>query len=106
LAALGVPWEKIREDYLLTNLCCKEMNEAMIAYGQDVIAQQKSLPPGQVDMSRVRSILFGEPEYIDAAYQEIMNLYGSVEAYFSRGLGVTHEELEKLRDQLLEEALA
>ena len=78
----------------------------MIAYGRELIAQQKGLPPDQVDMSRVRSIMYAEPEYIDAAHQEIMGVYGSMDAYLSCGLGATDEELEELRDQLLEEPLA
>lgn len=106
LSALGVPWETIREDYLLTNIWCREINEAMIAYGRELIAQQKGLPPDQVDMSRVRSIMYAEPEYIDAAHQEIMGIYGSMDAYLSRGLGATDDELEELRDQLLQEPLA
>jgi protein-tyrosine phosphatase len=106
LLALGVPWETIREDYLLTNIWCREINETMIAYGRELIAQQKGLPPDQVDMSRVRSIMYAEPEYIDAAHQEIMGIYGSMDAYLSHGLGATDEELEEIRDQLLEKPLA
>jgi protein-tyrosine phosphatase len=106
LLALRVPWETIREDYLLTNIYCRGTNETMIAYGRELIAQRKSLPPDQVDMSRVRSIMYADPEYIDAAHQEIMGIYGSMDAYLSRGLGATDEELKELRDQLLEEPLA
>ena len=50
--------------------------------------------------------MYAEPEYIDAAHQEIMGIYGSMDAYLSHGLGATDNELEELRDQLLDEPLA
>ncbi|MGG2065290.1 tyrosine-protein phosphatase [Bacillus sp. S14(2024)] len=42
-------------------------------------------------------------EYLQAAVDEINNVYGSVEQYTENGIGFTKEQLEALRDLLLEE---
>ena len=40
--------------------------------------------------------------YIDAALEQAVEDYGSMEAYIREGLGITDEEVERLRAQLLE----
>jgi protein tyrosine/serine phosphatase len=40
--------------------------------------------------------------YIDASMNEAINQYGSMDKYIRKGLGITDEELVRLREQLLE----
>lgn len=42
-------------------------------------------------------------EYLQAAVDEINNVYGSVEQYVEKGIRFTKEQLHALRDLLLEE---
>ena len=43
-----------------------------------------------------------EGMYIDALRDEILDRYGSMEGYLRMGLGLTDEEVQHLRDELLE----
>ena len=40
--------------------------------------------------------------YIDAALEQAVEDYGSIEAYLCDGLGITDDEVANLREQLLE----
>ena len=40
--------------------------------------------------------------YIDAALEQALENYGSMEAYIRDGLGISDEEVEQLRAELLE----
>ncbi len=43
-----------------------------------------------------------QPSYIDATLNEINKEYGSIDSYLRDGLGLSDEELTRLRLQLLE----
>jgi protein-tyrosine phosphatase len=104
LSALGVPWETIREDYLLSNKYrAKEVNRR-VGELQLLAADTFLVEPGQVDMKNIKAFYILEPEYIDASLDEAVKQYGSMENYIREGLGITDKELASLREQLLEPA--
>jgi protein-tyrosine phosphatase len=102
LTMLGVPWETVREDYLLTNIYRKEENEKDLKNMRDGLAQKSGVPPEQVDMSAYTPMYYVKPEYIDTARQDVIDKYGSMENYIRQGLGISDELVAQLRKELLE----
>jgi protein-tyrosine phosphatase len=102
LTLLGVPWETVREDYLLSNYYRKDGNERELKELRNDIAKKKEIPPEQVDMTSYEALYYVEPEYLDAAFKEVIKKYGSMESYLRKGLGISDMMIEKLRNELLE----
>ncbi|KGB56771.1 hypothetical protein FG91_00564 [Sphingopyxis sp. LC81] len=93
LSALGVPYDTIMEDYLLSNSMLDMealradagMNAAMSALPADV----------------AKPLLGVERAYLDAAFDQIRKDYGDVDTYLARELGVDSKALQRLRKQML-----
>lgn len=93
LSALGVPYDTIMEDYLLSNSALDMealradagMNAAMSALPADV----------------AKPLLGVERAYLDAAFDQIRKDYGDVDTYLARELGVDSKALQRLRKQML-----
>jgi protein-tyrosine phosphatase len=102
LTLLGVPWETVREDYLLSNYYRKAENERDLKNIRDSIAKRDGIPPEKVDVSSYESMYYVKPEYIDAAHQAVIKKYGSMENYLKQGLGISDETINRLRSELLE----
>ncbi|MDC2864111.1 tyrosine-protein phosphatase [Bacillus sp. BP-3] len=96
LLLLGVPEETIMEDYLLSNGFREQLNEKMMAFLGAQLQDEASI--------EILSAMFeARVEYLQAAFDEIHNVYGSVDQYAEKGIGLTKEQLDDLRDLLLEE---
>ncbi len=97
LIALGVPRETILADYMLSN----EYYQAPApAAGKAETAQQGALAALPPEVTRVFYRV--EPEYLNAAFDEIDRRYGGVEAYLDKQLGVGPAEILRLRALYLE----
>jgi protein-tyrosine phosphatase len=102
LSVLGVPWDTVREDYLLSNKYRKEEVEKRLAQLRDMAAERQGIPPDQVDMTNIRAFYVLEAAYIDATLDEIIKEYGSMDRYVRKGLGLSDAEVQQLRDALLD----
>lgn len=102
LSALGVPWETIRYDYLLSNEYRKDEVKIRLSELQRMAAAEQNIHPDEVDMTNINAFYILEASYIDAAFDEIIKDFGSMENYLHEGLGLTDEELLKFREALLE----
>jgi protein-tyrosine phosphatase len=102
LSALGVPWETIREDYLLTNELRAEQSKAGLAKIRAKVAEARGVAPESLDMTNVEAFYVLEASYIDGSLEAAKEKYGSMDAYIGEALGVTDEEIEALRESLLE----
>ena len=102
LSILGVPWETIREDYLLSNLYRKEEVDHRLVQLRKLSAKNQGIAPDEVDMTNTNAFYILEAEYIDAALDEAIEKYGSMDNYIKEGLGITEEEIQRLKDELLE----
>jgi len=102
LSALGVPWETVRKDYLLSNLYRKKEVEQRLVELQNRAAKTFAIKPEQVDMANINAFYILQPEYIDASLDEAIKRYGSMDNYIREGLGITDQEILSLRRQLLE----
>lgn len=104
LSALGVPWETVREDYLLSNKYRAEEVNRRINELRLLAADTLLVEPDEVDTTNIRAFYVLQPEYIDASLDEAVKQYGSMENYIRDGLGISDKELTGLREQLLESA--
>jgi protein-tyrosine phosphatase len=102
LSLLAVPWETVRDDYLLSNFYRKEENERDLKSMREDIAKKQGIPPEQVDMTMYEAMFLVKREYIEAAHDEVIRRYGSMDSYLRKGLGISDEVINKLRNELLE----
>ena len=102
LSALGVPWETVREDYLLSNTYRKDENAKRIAQLRAAYAKTKGIPEEEVDTTNIEAFYILKGNYIDASLEQAIADYGSMENYIREGLKISDETLQSLRRNLLE----
>lgn len=87
LTLLGVPKDVVMEDYLRSNDYIlpkyQEVIDGFVAAGGD-----ENIP---------LAILGVKKEYLDAAFDEMQTQYGTIENYFSEGLGIDADQQQALR---------
>jgi protein-tyrosine phosphatase len=91
LTLLGVPEEKVYEDYLRSNEyilpAYKQAIDGFVAEGGD-----PSIP---------QDLLGVKTEYLQSSFDEVKTQYGSIERYFEKGLGIDKAGQQQLRDRFL-----
>lgn len=102
LSALGVPWETVRKDYLLSNNYRNEEVAARLRQLRKKAAGRQGISPEHVDMTNIKAFYILQPSYIDASLEEARERHGSMEKYIRDGLGITEDDLRRLRNSLLE----
>jgi protein-tyrosine phosphatase len=96
-----VPWETVREDYLLSNGYRAEEVEGRLAKLREMAAAAQGVAPEEVDMAGANAFYILDGSYIDASLDEAIASYGSMEVYIRDGLGITDDEVARLRATLL-----
>lgn len=91
LMLLGVSDEDVLADYLMTN-------DSLVPALQPVVDRFASIGG---DRDLLAPIVGVRTEYLDAARTEMQSRYGSVEAYFSTGLGLSAQTIDALRSELV-----
>jgi protein-tyrosine phosphatase len=102
LAILGVPWETVREDYLLSNEYRSEEIERRLEELRHAAAKTLGIPSSEVDMTNARAFYILQDSYIDATWDEIIKNYGTIDNYAREGLGLSEAEIQRLRLELLD----
>lgn len=103
LWAVGVPWETIREDYLLSNHYRQHEVKRRLDQFRKLIAQKQQIDPDDVDMTNLNAFYILQPHYIDSARDWILQEYGGIDQYLTKGLGLTPQEIRQLRSRLLQD---
>lgn len=101
LSALGVPWETVRQDYLLSNVYRAEEVDGRLAKLREMAAAAQGVAPEEVDMAGANAFYILDGSYIDASLEEAVARYGSMAGYIRDGLGLSDEEVGRLRAALL-----
>jgi len=102
LSLVGVPWERVREDYLLSNLARKDEVQKRIVQLGKMTAKTQGISFEEVDMTNIKAFYILEGKYIDATRDEILSKYGSFENYANKVLGLSNEEIQALKEALIE----
>lgn len=95
LLAVGVPFETILRDYLLTNqrtARSRRWNVFRVLVGTLFRVRPNQMGP----------LLEARPEYLEAAVSAMTDQYGSVDGYLREGLGIDEDLRSSLRTALLE----
>jgi len=97
LSALGVPREIVREDYALTE---------KINYPTTLLHRLEPDNPyaavEHVDLEVRRAMMRSAPEYLDAMFETLDAVYGSIPAYLESEHGIGDDQLTSIRELLLE----
>ena len=95
LRSIGVPREKVMEDYLLSNKFWESKTDMY-----SCLANCASC--FRTPRSEVRALMEVRPEYLQGAFEAIDEHYGSFDNYLDQGLGIDEQTLERLKTALLE----
>jgi protein-tyrosine phosphatase len=102
LTLLGVPWNTVRADYLLSNTYRQaevrhrlDQMRTLAAHGQDVADDE-------IDMTNVEAFMIQDGSYIDATRDEIITKFGSFDRYLEEALDLDASAVGDLRASLLE----
>ena len=101
LSALGVPWETVREDYLLSNVYRAGEVEERLAQLREMSAELQGIAPEEVDMAGANAFYILDGSYIDASLDEAVARHGSMDDYIRDGLGISDDDIQRLRATLL-----
>lgn len=102
LSALGVPWDIVREDYLLSNKYRHDEVGKRLGQLRQMAAEKRGVTAEQIDMTNMEAFLIQKGSYIDASFGEMIDEYGSVDGFIHDGLGLNDFEIDHLHDELLE----
>jgi protein-tyrosine phosphatase len=92
---LGADPQAAMQDYLASN-------DLLRTYQQEMQHRMKSLPRLGISLEKFLPLFEARPEYLQAAWDQIQQEYGSREAYFKQGLGLSDDGQQSLRRLLLE----
>ncbi len=95
LTILGVPREKVIEDYLLTNTYVSDHVDSEL-----LEIELKTF--FRADSDNLRKINLVEERYIQAAFDTIDSHWGGMDKYLSEGLNLNESDIEKLKSIYLE----
>lgn len=94
LYALGVDWDTIVQDYMMTGVfLSKELERAM--------AQASEKTDNPALLSSIRICMGVDEEYIESVFRTLAKECGSVDAFLTRHLGLTNEKQEQLKTRYL-----
>ena len=95
LSALGVNEDVILQDFLLSN----EVYQDNIAHLEAELEKQGY---DDIVINEAQAMAGVKGEYLTAAFEAVKTEYGSIQDYIKNQLGVSDEDIEKLRDMYLE----
>jgi protein-tyrosine phosphatase len=89
---LGMPEDDVVDEYMASD---REVRRAFTHVVEDFVARGGALEV-------IEPLMSVQPGFLQAALEALTDDHGSIEAYFSEGLGLTDEELAGLRDVFLQ----
>jgi protein-tyrosine phosphatase len=96
LTALGVPYETVRQDFLLSN------GAPGMDTLQSALAGSRASPLAKLPPEVVAPLIGVEGVYLDNAFDQIRKDYGSVEGFLDTELGVGAREIAVLKQRMLD----
>ncbi|GAB2024273.1 tyrosine/lipid phosphatase LipA [Lactovum odontotermitis] len=93
LSALGVPETTIMEDYLLTNVYRQKENQSMF--------QRIAETGDEKQLDVMKALMEAREVYLDTAFSQIGQDFGSVDGYLKEGLSLTKDDLVQLKHMYL-----
>lgn len=101
LSALDVPWQTVREDYLLSN---ETRGPEVAPRMKQLEGLARTLPMSDAERSAnsdaIRAFYILQPDYIDASRETAERIYGSLDQYLEKKLGLGETRARTLREML------
>ncbi len=94
LLSLGASQETVMEDYLLSNLYRQEENNKLLKELSAHVQEEGKL-------ENLKGVLEVRTEYLQTYMDTVQQEYGTWENYFEQSLGVTREDLQRMRERHL-----
>jgi len=101
LNSLGVPWETIREDYMLSNEYRLSESTRRIEQLDGIAQDNPEVADKAINKKNIEAFYLLQPEYIDGTRSHILKEYKSFESYL-KSADVNQEQIEKISEILLE----
>ncbi len=102
LSCLGVPWEAIVADFTLTNQVVDLEQVLFQDPRRSVGLEDEHGQLARVDRETRAPFLEASPEYLAAAFGQILHDHGSIDEYLRERLGVDRAQSARIRAHLLE----
>ena len=100
LSILGVPWETVREEYLLSNEYRKEEVDKRMADLFSLADENPEINDKEENQKNITAFYILKGEYVDGTKLAIEENYGSFEQYLN-SIGVSVYEIEKIKNNIL-----
>lgn len=101
LRLLEVDWATIETDYLLSNDCRRDLNEARLAGIPAQAARVTGVPEESLDLGWMRKLFYVEPDHLAAGRTELERRFPTT-GELAAALGLDTLGLAALRDRLLD----
>ena len=97
-----MPWSHVVADFELTDTLV-DLERVLLERHQSMgLEEHEHLRIANLPKEVRAPLLAAKPAYLEAAFQSIVERYGSFGAYLSSALNVSAEDLQKIRRLLLE----
>lgn len=93
LLTLGVPYETVMEDYLLSNVTLTSLNEAMHELALQYMTAE--------ELEQFKSDMKLQPRYLNASMDSIVSNYATFERYLEAEFGIDAELRRQIQDYCL-----
>ena len=100
LSSLGVPWETVQDDYMLSHSYRLEESQSRVHFLDSIAIINPDIEDKEQNRSYIESFYYLQPEYIQSTKDHIESNYGSFEDYL-RQSGVSDETLKQIQEILL-----
>ncbi|UOQ49045.1 tyrosine-protein phosphatase [Gracilibacillus caseinilyticus] len=94
LLTLGVDWEVIVEDFLLSNVLLDGYHSEIFQKLNGMVSEEQA--------AKFKEQFLLQERYIDMSYQNILQNYDSFEAFLEQEYGITAEDRKAIQDYCLE----
>ena len=95
------PFQRPKEDLLRGLLHTLDGGDQQALEVVALAAEAGRVAPDQVDMANVEAFYMLDGTYIDGTLERAIEEFGSMEGYIREGLGISDEEIQLLRAELL-----
>lgn len=100
LTSMGVPWETVREDYLLSNECRMEESEKRITQLEELASSNPDITDKTQNKANIEAFYILHQDYIDGTKIAIDNNYGDIHELFE-SMGISDAEIANIQQILI-----
>ena len=101
LSALGINWDTIEKDYLLSNDFRKSEIDMRIQALKKLASENPTIEDEKTNLKNIEAFYRLKPEYIEGTKKAVERDYGGFDGYFD-ALGISESKFSKMQNILLE----